>query len=241
MGHRVIDNVREVDPPPGAPDGAIWIRDPNGSAINVRRERPETPPPNSPLTINSPGHVTRESRCADTTTTSPLARGGWGTSSSSPRTLPGRWTSTSVSDRRLGQPVGREPLRDPEALSRLAAEGLVKAEDQRGSRVSPASIEDLSANQCLREVRALLRSPATRHVKQCAAPSKPWPRAGSGAIATPPPMSRRSPAFRDLSSIRAPAADPLAWPDQRFRAAPAAPPLLVQPGRRRVYWRPFRV
>jgi len=30
-----------------------------------------------------------------------------------------------------------------EALARLAAEGLVKAEDQRGFRVSPVSIEDL--------------------------------------------------------------------------------------------------
>jgi catechol 2,3-dioxygenase len=51
--------VRETDPPPGAPEGGLWIRDPDGHAVNVRPEAAEVPPPDPPLAINSPGHVGR--------------------------------------------------------------------------------------------------------------------------------------------------------------------------------------
>ncbi len=51
--------VREVDPPPGAPEGGIWFRDPEGNLVTVRPEAAETPPPDPPLRLNSPGRVTR--------------------------------------------------------------------------------------------------------------------------------------------------------------------------------------
>jgi catechol 2,3-dioxygenase len=51
--------VREVDPPRGAPDGGLWIRDPDGHAVNIRPEAAEVPPPDPPLAINSPGHIGR--------------------------------------------------------------------------------------------------------------------------------------------------------------------------------------
>src|SRR6266851_5485621 len=37
--------VRETDPPAGAPEGGVWIRDPDGNAVNVRTRR--RPPPRS--------------------------------------------------------------------------------------------------------------------------------------------------------------------------------------------------
>src|SRR5262249_38316818 len=54
--------VREVDPPLGAPDGGFWVRDPDGHHVNVRPEQPAAPPPDPPLTLNSPGHVQRRLR-----------------------------------------------------------------------------------------------------------------------------------------------------------------------------------
>lgn len=51
--------AREVDPPPGAPDGGFWIRDPDGNAVNIRPEPAQAPPPEPPLAINSPGQVAR--------------------------------------------------------------------------------------------------------------------------------------------------------------------------------------
>ncbi|HXG04857.1 MAG TPA: VOC family protein [Candidatus Binatia bacterium] len=51
--------VREVDPPRGAPEGGLWIRDPDGNFVNIRPEGAEAPPPDPPLAINSPGHVSR--------------------------------------------------------------------------------------------------------------------------------------------------------------------------------------
>jgi catechol 2,3-dioxygenase-like lactoylglutathione lyase family enzyme len=51
--------AREVDPPPGAPDGGFWIRDPDGNAVNIRQEAAEAPPADPPLTLNTPGHITR--------------------------------------------------------------------------------------------------------------------------------------------------------------------------------------
>ena len=55
------------------------------------------------------------------------------------RLKPGEKVLISLLARRLG--VSLSAVR--EALSRLAAEGLVRAEDQRGFRVTPVSIEDL--------------------------------------------------------------------------------------------------
>src|SRR5215510_2271178 len=59
--------VREVDPPRGAPDGGFWVRDPDNNCVNVRNEERVLPPPDPPLTLNSPGHTTREARrgCPD--------------------------------------------------------------------------------------------------------------------------------------------------------------------------------
>ena len=51
--------MREVDPPRGAPEGGIWIRDPDGHAVNLRQEGRELPPADLPLSLNSPGHIER--------------------------------------------------------------------------------------------------------------------------------------------------------------------------------------
>lgn len=51
--------VREVDPPPGAPDGGFWLRDPDGNVVNVRDEAGPQPPADPPLRLNSPGHAAR--------------------------------------------------------------------------------------------------------------------------------------------------------------------------------------
>ncbi len=51
--------VREMDPPRGAPEGGVWARDPDGNAVNIRREAADAPPPDPPLTLNTPGRVTR--------------------------------------------------------------------------------------------------------------------------------------------------------------------------------------
>ena len=52
--------VPMTDPPRGAPEDGLWIRDPDGNALNIRNEGPELPPPDPPLAINSPGRVLRE-------------------------------------------------------------------------------------------------------------------------------------------------------------------------------------
>jgi catechol 2,3-dioxygenase-like lactoylglutathione lyase family enzyme len=52
--------VREIDPPRGAPEGGLWLRDPDGHLVNVRDEASQAPPPDPPLRLNSPGHVTRQ-------------------------------------------------------------------------------------------------------------------------------------------------------------------------------------
>ena len=51
--------VNPVDPPRGAPDGGLWVRDPDGNLVNIRPEAGETPPPDPPLSLNSPGHTAR--------------------------------------------------------------------------------------------------------------------------------------------------------------------------------------
>jgi len=52
--------VREIDPPRGAPEGGIWVRDPEGNLVNVRDEARPAPPPDPPLTLNGPGHAARQ-------------------------------------------------------------------------------------------------------------------------------------------------------------------------------------
>ena len=51
--------VPEIDPPKGAPEVGIWIRDPDGHLVNIRDEQPVAPPPDPPLAYNSPGHPVR--------------------------------------------------------------------------------------------------------------------------------------------------------------------------------------
>jgi catechol 2,3-dioxygenase-like lactoylglutathione lyase family enzyme len=52
--------VPETDPPRGAPEGGIWIRDPDGNAVNVRDETPPAAPADPPVAQNGPGYVQRE-------------------------------------------------------------------------------------------------------------------------------------------------------------------------------------
>jgi catechol 2,3-dioxygenase-like lactoylglutathione lyase family enzyme len=52
--------IRQVDPPRSAPDGGVWLRDPDGNLLTVRDEGPEAPPPDPPLRLNSPGHIGRQ-------------------------------------------------------------------------------------------------------------------------------------------------------------------------------------
>ncbi len=52
----------EVDPPRGAPEGGLWVRDPDGNDVNVRDESPPSAAPDPPLELNSPGHAPRRSR-----------------------------------------------------------------------------------------------------------------------------------------------------------------------------------
>ncbi len=52
--------VREVDSPKGAPEGGLWTRDPDGNLLNIRDEDRPAPPPDPPLTLNSPGHTPRQ-------------------------------------------------------------------------------------------------------------------------------------------------------------------------------------
>jgi catechol 2,3-dioxygenase-like lactoylglutathione lyase family enzyme len=51
--------VTEVDPPRGALEGGLWVRDPDGNTLNIRPEGQEVPPPDPPLKLNSPGHIGR--------------------------------------------------------------------------------------------------------------------------------------------------------------------------------------
>jgi len=51
--------VVEVTPPRGAPEGGIWLRDPDDNLVNVRDEAASADPVDSPLTLNGPGYATR--------------------------------------------------------------------------------------------------------------------------------------------------------------------------------------
>ena len=52
--------VREIDPPRLVPEGGIWVRDPDGNAVNIRDEGRALPPADPPLALNSPGHTPRQ-------------------------------------------------------------------------------------------------------------------------------------------------------------------------------------
>src|SRR5213593_2943504 len=51
----------------GAPGGGFWVRDGDGNLVNIRDEGRVVPPPDAPLSLNSPGHIAREVRrgCPD--------------------------------------------------------------------------------------------------------------------------------------------------------------------------------
>jgi catechol 2,3-dioxygenase-like lactoylglutathione lyase family enzyme len=51
--------VPEADPPRGAPEGGLWIRDPDGNLVNVRDEKPPEPPADPPPLLNGPGYTPR--------------------------------------------------------------------------------------------------------------------------------------------------------------------------------------
>ncbi|HYB69257.1 MAG TPA: VOC family protein, partial [Candidatus Bathyarchaeia archaeon] len=53
------DGVPEMDAPRGAPEGGLWLRDPDGNAVNVRDEAPPAPPADPPVALNGPGYVQR--------------------------------------------------------------------------------------------------------------------------------------------------------------------------------------
>lgn len=51
--------VSEVDPPKDAPDGGIWVYDPDGNLLNIRDEQPRTLPAEPPVVYNAPGNPLR--------------------------------------------------------------------------------------------------------------------------------------------------------------------------------------
>src|SRR2546428_2909744 len=44
--------IRQVDPPRGAPEGGLWVRDGAGNRVNIRDEGRVVPPPDAPLSLN---------------------------------------------------------------------------------------------------------------------------------------------------------------------------------------------
>jgi catechol 2,3-dioxygenase-like lactoylglutathione lyase family enzyme len=85
--------VSEVEAPRGAPDGGLWIRDPDGNLVNVRPESGEAPPADPPLALNSPGNVSRPG-ARGVRTARPRGRAGSATCCSSAATSRGRSIST---------------------------------------------------------------------------------------------------------------------------------------------------
>ncbi|HUG37855.1 MAG TPA: VOC family protein [Candidatus Limnocylindrales bacterium] len=54
------NGVREVDAPRGAPEGGLWVRDPDGHLVNVRDEAPDVAPVDVPPPMNGPGYTPRQ-------------------------------------------------------------------------------------------------------------------------------------------------------------------------------------
>ncbi len=52
--------LRETDAPRGAPEGGLWVRDPDGNLVNVREEAAPEPPVDAPLLLNGPGYTPRQ-------------------------------------------------------------------------------------------------------------------------------------------------------------------------------------
>jgi catechol 2,3-dioxygenase len=52
--------VTEVDPPRGAPEEGVWVKDPDGNPVNIQDEAPDPEPGDPPLLLNSPGHAPRQ-------------------------------------------------------------------------------------------------------------------------------------------------------------------------------------
>ena len=52
--------IPEIDPPKDAPDAGIWLRDPDGNLINIRREAPRSLAAEASLPYNGPGNATRK-------------------------------------------------------------------------------------------------------------------------------------------------------------------------------------
>ena len=51
--------VPEIEPPKEAPQAGIWLRDPDGNLINIRREAPAAVAAEPPLPYNGPGNALR--------------------------------------------------------------------------------------------------------------------------------------------------------------------------------------
>ena len=52
--------VKGLDPPRGAPEGGIWVRDPDGHLVNIREEPAPQPPADPPPELNGPGYTPRQ-------------------------------------------------------------------------------------------------------------------------------------------------------------------------------------
>ena len=52
--------VKEIDPPRGAPEAGIWLRDPDGNLVNIRDEAAPAVPVDTPPALNGPGYAPRQ-------------------------------------------------------------------------------------------------------------------------------------------------------------------------------------
>ena len=52
--------IAQIDPPRGAPEGGIWVCDPDGNRVNVREEAGDRAPAEPPPALNGPGYAPRQ-------------------------------------------------------------------------------------------------------------------------------------------------------------------------------------